>query len=646
MNAVNSSLRFFHMFKKQGDRVMLGFCVDRTDGSVSIELPAANAASRRLVSVAHDPEAELTAIVLGRLYYRGPTAKDPADEAINVYRQRGVSGLENLEGEFSLLIVDARRHVLVGQRDPAGSWPLYWSVSGRHARIGTSLTHVAGAESASIDGSFLANYLTQPFLPCETTCEETMHPNVSRVLPGSIISIRADNACSIHRYWDWKSRICAVEESSFSDVCERFGELLTSAIRERIADRNVASHLSGGMDSTAVSVAAARETGVRTSKRVTGISLLYHAPELRRELEHIEAAWEFEPQIERSFIYADGAKGFDWFETPLPAHDEPYVGLWAISANRLLATMAKESRCDTVLTGFGGDDIQCSRPLRIASLIRRGQLLAAYHEAARWANARGASNWTLLKTCGIVPAIANRWPSLALPQRMNGMSNLAPWISPGFVREQNMLDRVATFRRLRFCDSPELSEIVLRISQISGDWSRWYLHAPLGIHVSHPFLDPRLVTFCLGISPELRCPPEKSKPLLAESMRRHLPDKIRTRREKVGFDGPHTRGLLCNLAQIEKLIERAPICNSGVFSKAVLLKCVRETAFGQKSASMEILDRSLALLACCDLQPDFGTQSNSEELSATNFPHVPNESSFQFPIGSRYHANIASLKNL
>ena len=79
-----------------------------------------------------------------------------------------------------------------------------------------------------------------------------------------------------------------------------------------------------------------------------------------------------------------------------------------------------------------------------------------------------------------------------------------------------------------------------------GDRYRIVLAAPKGIALSHPFLDPRVVSFALGLQQKGFPPSEQTKPVLAEAMRDVLPPNILNRRDKRSFNEVYYLGLSRN----------------------------------------------------------------------------------------------------
>ena len=319
--------------------------------------------------------------------------------------------------------------------------------------------------------------------------------------------------------------------------------------------------------------------------------MTYEAAELVGERSYIDLVLQKGETLDPHFLPADAALGFDWFTQGVPRHDEPYVGLWSLSTNRLLVDAAQRCGVGTVLTGVGGDEILTYRPLHIADLVRRGRVVAGFHAAAAWSEAQGEGVWSVFRRCGLAPLLP-RFSRRRLPS----------WVRADFARTHHLNDRFEEFARLQSAPPSEFSETLTRLAMTSGDWARWYLHAPRGINISHPFLDPRVVCYALGIPRKVRARPGEPKPVLAAAMRGLLPDAIRNRREKTGFNGPHARGLARNFPRLEKLVRSSRIGELGVIDPNALLASMQRIAVGIGASNNEWIDRTLALIAWLDQQ--------------------------------------------
>jgi asparagine synthase (glutamine-hydrolysing) len=147
--------------------------------------------------------------------------------------------------------------------------------------------------------------------------------------------------------------------------------------------------------------------------------------------------------------------------------------------------------------------------------------------------------------------IANLWPAwthgglgrILLPQARGSWKRqhdwaVAPWITPHFARRYAFQSRAVEHaqRTNRLTQSTGLSFALSSIESRTGNAVRWSLAAPYNMVTAHPFLDPRVLGFGLGIQMKLQAVPGTLKPVLAEAMRGILPENIRTCHRKGHFN--------------------------------------------------------------------------------------------------------------
>ena len=163
---------------------------------------------------------------------------------------------------------------------------------------------------------------------------------------------------------------------------------------------------------------------------------------------------------------------------------------------------------------------------------------------------------------------------------------------------------VAHLRLYASCRPVALSLMLAALKAHNGDTCRWYMAAPRGIVMAHPFLDPRLVQLGLGIKLRFRQEPGRQKPILAHALRDVLPAAIRDRRGKGHFNEIYYAGLARHLPTLETLIRRAPVEDLGWVDKGVLVECLRQAALGVDPSGFGVsqLEITLSLLAWLSLQ--------------------------------------------
>ncbi len=449
----------------------------------------------------------------------------------------------------------------------------------------------------------------------DTESQHSVYEGVQRLPPGSMFSIELPGtAPAIQRYWNWLDRQVDPGTDRFDEIAGRYGELLRQAVRERLCG-TTAAHLSGGMDSTSVALLArdilAAEPGAGS---LHSLSLVYDALSyLAREKPYLESVLGQPRGMTVHRLAGDECLDFDFFQR-VGLHDEPCPWLDSLATEEALAKEAARAGANSLLTGYGADGMLCMFPYHLTELLRRGRLLAAWREACGWAATGNSSPWKILVPFGLenlLPA----WGRAGIGSLLRGgyasAKNpnkwaIAPWVEPGFARRYGLRDRaLANIRRIySSCRPVGLSVALYSITDTLNDFSRWYLSAPRGIHLGHPFLDPRVLCFSLGMQVRVRREPGSQKPVLAAALRGVLPDQISNRPRKGNFNEVYVRGLARNLTALETLVQEAPIDGLGLLDKKALLDSLQRAALGtaRDMTNLNHMNSTLALLKWLTLE--------------------------------------------
>jgi asparagine synthase (glutamine-hydrolysing) len=618
-----------------------GFCITVEGQVARFSLPQRSALGR-LLSVAQ--EHSVTAVLVGRLHYRDDLVRAlagsdrPGDRAsdaaltLAAYGRWGREGLSRLEGCFALAVWDAETRRLYGRRDLLGGFPLYWGQSARCLAVGTSLRQVCAAVGADVlDAEYEAEYL---MLPCcghhELFSERTPYQGAQRLLPQAILEADlAMGRVEARKHWDWLDRLEEPASHDLPNLGARYRELLQAAVRERLAGPT-AAHVSGGLDSTSVALLAAAEIerGDGESPLHT-ISLVYDSMAvLAREREVIAAAVRGNRDLVPHFIAADGLLDFASYSAP-PHHDEPWP--WLSMAGTEMARVEEAARAGvaTVLTGQGADELLDMGPYHLADLLRRGRLIRVWREACAAAHAENCGVWPILFPFGLQELVPPGWRDGFGPILRGGYAGwphmgqftIPPWIRPAYAKRHALRDR-AIARARRF-DQPGRSRVLAvaldKIAGRSGDLGRWYLSAPRGILVEHPFLDPRLLCFLLGVHARVPAQPRTiSKPILVEAMKGILPDSIRLRNKAGFFNEPYFRGISRHAPELERRLCRGDYPAPDWLDTEALLQCVRQSALGigNNRVQMDRLNVTLSWLKWLELRHSGGTTEPEEGVDS------------------------------
>lgn len=601
----------------------IGFLVLRrpADIEVQISLPDNNAQST-LVTSARDDNS--FALLIGSLHYRCdvlaalmahcPHASlreyqvNNAALALAAYQHLGISALEHLEGDFALVIWDAERWQLIGLRDPLGGYPLFWTQDGSTLAISTSLRELcAMLPRCVLNEEYLAEFVMMQAPRNEGKSEQCVYAGVHRILPGTMIIARgASEDIERYMYWDWLKHIEDPGTDDLREIADQYRELLRKAIQERIRGYTLA-HLSGGMDSTSIALLAREVISSGTGNTpLHTASLVYdRLPLLARERPYIESVLQHETAIVAHQLQADDLLDFDSFTDP-PLHDEPYTELASLAQMQPVATLATEIGALSIFTGLGADEIHYQLPFHLADLLRQRHFRQAWQEVTKWAKASNRSPWSILLPFGLNPIVSpwvagTRWACILAKEDTDW--SIPAWITPDFARRHALRSRsIENAQQIyRQCRPTSLSVTLNAITERVGDMFRWAVTAPLGIAHAHPFLDPRLLAFGLGMQLRILPEPGKMKPVLAEAMRGILPDMIRCRRKGGFFNEVYYLGLVRNLHHLENMIRQTPL--EGMIDKELLIQSLQEGSLaGVPLRGLQHLDYALSLLKWLSMQ--------------------------------------------
>jgi len=589
-----------------------GFTVERTVDDLTLKTYGPYDPSRgRLVGFAQRDGCCL--VLMGRLYYREElreglcgrgtraVASDDPALALEAYLNWGVGGIERLEGDYSLALWDGRKRLLLGSRDPMGGFPLFWLHTAERVMLGTGLRPLVDQLPARrLNLDYLAQCLVLPSAEMqEPPGEDCVYEGVHRLPAGSRVAFLPDGRVERRTWFDWHDRLVDPGTERLDELAEQFSDVFRPAVWERVRGRT-AAHFSGGMDSTCVALIARDwlEWGGGERPLHTISVLDARHPVLARETPYIEAALRGQPGLASHRVSGAKLAAYDTLFDP-PEHDEPCPALFSMALDRATTAVAASAKAETVLTGFGGDEVADVPPYHIADLLRAGHIGSAWREARRWAAATHSSPQRLLGRFGLIPL---------LPSWLGGetRATVPPWVRRGFARDRRLhrrgLDQARSDHR---ADCPAgVVALLASIRARTGEASRRFIGAPEGILVAHPFLDPRVICFALGVRARFRQTPGSTKPLLAQAMRGVLPEKIRHRRR---VDRADTIGLTTwadHLPALETLVRRAPVDDLEIFDKRVLLECLRRAAkgVGRPPAAAPRLAAALSLLKWLSLE--------------------------------------------
>ena len=470
---------------------------------------------------------------------------------VAAYHRWGSECVHRFNGMWAFAIWDTERRELFLSRDRFGVKPLRYLSEPRRFAFASetkSFLHLRGF-TAREDEKEMRNAIARG----GNSAQGTVLKGVKR-LPGGHNMLVSAEGVRIWRWWRTVDHLPAVPRR-LDDQAEAFRELFFDAVRLRLrSDVPVASCLSGGLDSSSIVCALpkAGETGNRQAADFHHAFVATFAGTLWDEREYADAA------IERS--------GVEAHMVPIEVgsvieHVRQYAADYEMAGGHLSIPLwftyraLRQQGIVVSLDGHGADEMMggyarayqaalrgsssfLSQPFRTLDLIQTMQGIydTGVIERPTTTDMIIESD-AFLRSCRRTANSARRAVHRAIhgaPLVHAGAGPWAPEVPKIAYADENTAEIVEAMGPFRGWLYKEFHSTTL--PNVLRSFDRCSMAH--GVEIRMPFLDWRLATFVFALPDTSIAGGGFTKRILREAMRGVLPEKIRTRKAKMGFSSP------------------------------------------------------------------------------------------------------------
>lgn len=417
---------------------------------------------------------------------RQPTLPDSA-LILAAWKRWDVRCPEYLLGDFAFALWDVRRRRLFLARDPLGVKPLYYHSGPRLLVFASDVKGVLGHPdvSHSYDRAFLSDYLRNPTFE---RLESTFFAGVRKLPPAHHLTF-ADGVAHSRRYWDPR-HAPELRLSNDEAYAERMRELVEAAVACRLrAAAPIGVHLSGGLDSSAIAVLAARQLA-----RSGGSPIAYSwsppppsgplaEQDERRRVEMVARQEGVECRYAERWLHEVARLAM------LDPAREP------TTMAQLEFKTQEQAAADGVgilLSGWGGDEFATFNGRgHLAAEFLRGHWPSVWRECRSAAARSGGRPIEVFRARVVRPILPVQGGRIDGPERHYAHPSIVRDFPPRPTAREGIGGRA----------NMELLLGLGHLGQRTEDWAR--LGAPRGIAYRYPLLDRRLVEFCFSLPPRL-----------------------------------------------------------------------------------------------------------------------------------------------
>ncbi len=545
-----------------GDGVRLARC---DDGDL--------ATSRQALSAVVDGRIDNLADLKRQLAGADFPDADPAAIVLLAYDRWGDGFCDRIIGDYACAVWDGPRRRLVMAVDPTGSRPLfYWQGADELLFASEPRGLLADPEVPKVlDEERMGRWLSH--LPADP--QSSLYKDIRAVPPGHNV-IWDSGATRLERWWRPEN----LPNLRFTDSRDYEAALL-AALEQAVAcridtDERVGAHLSGGLDSSAVTAVAARQLAGQGRRLTAFTAAPDHAFPSRSgsfgdEWGHAAALAALYPNVDHVRASNNDSGLLEAVEYRQSALDCPVLNpsntVWMNAIDR----QARDRGVKVMLTGqMGNMTISYDGGELLAARILKGDLPGAVRTAL--ANHRGGQRWR-----GILAEIADTVLPIPVRRRLREMLNRGEMalsdfsaVNPSFLEEVGLDEAALTMggnlRNLARGDSRALRLAVFGRTGGRGLWAaatrRLY-----GVDTRDPTSDRRLVELCLTIPDEQFRLDGVPKSLIRRTMAGLAPEMILTERRKGRQSADWWTGFDAARGQIASEVSR--LANSTTASRAL-----------------------------------------------------------------------------
>jgi asparagine synthase (glutamine-hydrolysing) len=428
----------------------------------------------------------------------------------DLFRNEGPGFVRNLNGDFTIFLLQPGKKQAYLFRDQVGIRPVGWTYTRQTLFFSSDIIALCRAfsDDQSIDSEYLLRYFK--FIDLR----KTPNSKVIRLLPGHYLKY-SENGIEVARYWE-PEKVRPDKTLSHDQMLSDLKSILQDAVRIR-CDRRFSSgaHVSCGIDSGIVSTLARRECQQQETFYGFSWSPGSYTP---GDLKFDERELVIKSCEKAGIVPVFSDMNLAGFMRVIKSF---YYNHGYFTEDRTLE-QAAELNTNLIFTGWGGDEFISNGSWAIELDLLRGLKLRTFFRRNRVNPPRRFIKNMLYYI--LYPALGILDPGTA-----GAFLDDVRYIKKPFKKS----DRKA-IRNFYFHTSRHQQHIrSLSFYHLQQRCETWAINGYLkGVEYRYPLLDKRIIEYMLKVPSELLCVSDQIRPLLREIGEGILPDEVRLNKQK------------------------------------------------------------------------------------------------------------------
>jgi len=475
----------------------------------------------------------LTIIINGEIYnykeikkelitlgYKFRTQSD-TEVAVASYLHWGASCLKRFNGMWAMAIWDEQKEELFLCRDRFGKKPLFYTEQKDKFIFGSEMKALLPfLDKTELADDFTWLVTNQIFYESTDKC---LIKGIKR-FPAAHYGIYKNNQLKLHRYWDTFNELSDVPKT-YELQCEQFAFLFKDACRLRLrSDVAVATSLSGGLDSGAIA-SVVKFLSKNSTNAIDYEAFTAFMPNSSSDESgfakslceqnniHLNLT-QILPQQALENIYKDYYYFEEIYYTPPYPMSENYKSM-------------KEKGVKVSLDGHGADELFCGyRNFMFLSFLDCGLNYKKIKEITKTYNETYSYNFS--------QHYDKRTPLLSYLKTQLWYRFLPHYLKNNRISEELQKEMIKKMGYLNYG-----LYVLFHLSTLPTllrNFDRYAMRH--GVEVRMPFLDYRVVTFCLSLPWHSKIRNGFTKAIIRDALKDCIPQNIRERKSKQAFQAP------------------------------------------------------------------------------------------------------------
>jgi len=507
---------------------------------------------------------------------------------LNLLIHKGEHAIKELNGMFAFCFLDTHTGEWILARDHFGIKPIYYNVQQDGIYFASEIKALMCLPQvkAEVNSKGMGHYFTFQFC----LGDQTLYSGVNKIEPGYYLKGRANTIKEKKKYWSVDYTID--HEHSESYFLEKLESLLADSLRLQVrSDVPLGAYLSGGLDSSAVTVLASKVLG----GGIPSFTGKFLEGEQYDESHHARAVCD---QINGDMHQvAPTAQEFaDLLPQIIYSLDEPLAGPGVFP--QFMVSREASKHVKVILGGQGGDEIFGGYARYLVGYLEqtlKNSILGVNEEGDHAISLSSiAPNLGLLKQ--YKPMLSNFWKDglfEGMDSRYFRLIDRSPDVSAiltaearkQFNREEIFEDFKAIFNdvgtdsyinKMTHFDLKTLLPALLHVED------RVSMAASIESRV--PLLDPRITELMATVPPAMKFQGGKTKAMLKMAVEKMLPSQVVNRKDKMGFPVPLNEWMQKGPVRdfvLDTLLSKASI-ERGIYNKEILQNVANFSGVGAR----------------------------------------------------------------